>query len=171
MVERRTVDEIDAGDAEGFLLEKVLGIQHANMENDVAEFRTGRVLETQAHPAVGFIVAAEAAGCDGIRKNKESPIVAGCRSQAFDEEFLLVFQHGLQALAAHIASRGTIDGVAEGHVVGRHGFRNGSSRSACREEVPGHFLARSDFGECAVESVVQIHPQRLALGPSFGVRV
>ena len=141
------------------------------MENDVAEFRTGGVLETQAHPAVGFIVAAEASRRNGIRKNKESPVVSCCGSQAFDEELLLVFQHGLEALAAHIAARGTIDGVAEGHVVGGHGFCNSSSSTSCREEVPGHLLTGSDFGECAVESVVQIHPQRLALGPSFGVRV
>ena len=171
MVEGRAVDEIHAGNAEGFLLEKIFGIQHADMEDDVAEFCTGGVLETEAHPAMGFIVAAEAAGSDGICKNKESPIISCRGSQAFDEELFFVFQHGLQALAAHIPSRGAIDGIAEGHVVGRHGFCNRSSCTPCGEKLAGHFLPRSDFGECAVESIVQIHPQRLASGPSIGVRV
>ena len=131
MVESRAVDEVHSGNAESFLLEEILGIQHADMENDVAEFRTGGMLEAQAHPAMGFIVAAEAARRDGIRKNKESPVVSCCGSQSFDKELLLVFQHGLEALAAHIAARGTIDGIAEGHVVGGNGFCNRSSSTSC----------------------------------------
>ena len=101
------------------------------MENDVAEFRTGGVLETEAHPAMGFVVPAEAAGCDGVCKNKESPIVIGCCPQPLDQEFLLVAKHGLQTLAADIPARGTVDGIAKGHVICRHGFRHCSSSSTC----------------------------------------
>ena len=105
VIESCPIDEIHAGDAQRLLLEKVLGVKHADMNNNVAEICMGSVLEAKAHPTMRLIMPAKASGGHRISKNKETPCVAGCGAKALDEESLLVSKHRFQALAAHVAGR------------------------------------------------------------------
>lgn len=150
------VDEIDADGAEGILLLDILRIQHADVDNDLAERGAWGGLEADAQPAVGFVVAAETAGGDGICEDKEAFVGTAFGIETFEEQIHFMLQHALEAVAADVAGGRSVNGVAEGHVVGRHGFCNGACGSAHLEKPTGDFLARADFGEGPIDSQVQV---------------
>src|SRR5436190_16586469 len=53
-------------------------------------------------------------------------------------------------MPADITIGGTVDGVANGHVIRRNGLGNCPGRASGAKEPARHFLAGSDFGESAV---------------------
>ena len=61
-----------------------------------------------------------------------------------------MFEHGLQSLAADIALGVAVNGVADGHVVGRNALGDRARGAADAEKPARHLLARADFGEGAV---------------------
>ena len=72
-------------------------------------------------------------------------------------------EHEPEPLARHVARRLAVDGVAEIHVVGRDGLRDGARRAAGLKEHAGDLLARADFGEGAVFEVVEVDGERLGV--------
>ena len=68
-------------------------------------------------------------------------------------------------MTANVAIRGSVDRVAKGHVVGRHGFRHRPRRSANMKKAAGYFLASADFRESTVALCVEINLERFFVGP------
>ena len=62
-------------------------------------------------------------------------------------------QHGQHALAGDVAAGLAVDLVADGHVVGGHGLRDGAGGAASAEEPVRDFLPRADFGKGAVDGL------------------
>lgn len=152
------VDEIDAEGAEGALLFEVGVVGEADVEEDIVGWSQRGRLEPDSHPAVAFRVGAVivGAGADRIAEGEERSGGASLGAEAFHEDVEFVGEHGLEAFAGDITRAGAVDGVAHGHVVGRHRFGDGARGSAHFEEPCGGFLAGSDFREGAVFRVIEI---------------
>ena len=80
--EARAVDEVHADDAERLLLERVLDVEHAHVDDDLVVGAVGSRLELDAHPAVAFVVAAEAARGNRVGEREERGAVAALRRRA-----------------------------------------------------------------------------------------
>ena len=158
------IDQVDADDAKGFLLLDVFAFEHADMKDNVRRRGLGLMLKAHSHPAVRFGIAAITAGGDGVGENEEFGGATALLSQPFQQEGILVVQHGLEALAANVTFTGAVDCIAEGHVVSRHGFGDGAGGAADTEEPTGDLLAGAGFGKGAVFSRIQINVQRLMMG-------
>jgi hypothetical protein len=98
-----------------------------------------------------------------VGKNKKAGRRAAFLLQAFQQQRVLVVQHGFQPLAADIAIGMAVNGVADGHVVGRNGLGDGAGGAADAEEPPGHLLPGADFRKGAVFGRVQIDLERLLM--------
>ena len=114
------------------------------------------MLEAKAHPAVGFVMAAETPRGDGVGKYKELPLGADGRVQSLDQKLELVVEHRVEPRAAHIASAGPVNGIAERHIVcgDRFGDR---SRSPSRRKKPSRdLLSRADFRKRSIDPAVHV---------------
>ena len=100
-----------------------------------------------------------------IGEHEEPRLLAALTVEALDEQPVLVFEHRLQAGSADVAIALPVDGVAEDHVVGRHGLGDGPGGPTDAEEPARHLLSRTNLGERAVFDGIQVHLERL------GVRV
>jgi hypothetical protein len=89
--------------------------------------------------------------------------VAAPGAQSLDQSDELVLEHGLQALPADIALRGTVEHIAYRHVVGRNGLRHRSGRAPDREEPSGNLLAATDLGVRAILRRISVERYRLLL--------
>ena len=69
--EERSVEEVDADDAERLLLERCLDVEHAQVQGDLTRLVVRVGLELDAHPAVALVAAPEAAGDDGVGEGEE----------------------------------------------------------------------------------------------------
>ncbi|HEY9182284.1 MAG TPA: hypothetical protein VIQ99_03730, partial [Gammaproteobacteria bacterium] len=78
------VDQIHADDAERLLLRCVVEIEHADVHEDAMARTAGNRLELDSHPAVAFVVAAKAAGRDGVREREELRFVAAPAGQPLE---------------------------------------------------------------------------------------
>ena len=150
------MNEVDAKNAERLLLNEVCLVEHAHVEDDVAERRARGVLKAQAHPAVRFVVAPEAAGGHSIRKDEELTFRADRGIKAFDEELDLVIEHRVEPRAADVAPASAVDGVAERHVVGGDRLGNRSGGTAHRKKPSRDFLAGPDLCKRPVELAIPI---------------
>ena len=95
------VKQIDSDDPQGLLLQAVLMIEHANVDDDLAVLIAGVGLELDAHPAVALIGALKVAGGDGIGEGEEGGAVSARRAQAFQ------VQTGARSRACSAAARAT----------------------------------------------------------------
>ncbi len=170
MIER-PVKKIHSDDAERFLLVDVRFIQHPDVDNDLARLAPRMLLETDAEPAVRFIVLLKTARRHGVGENKKGADAAELLVQAFDQQVVFVIEHGLEAGSAHVAIRRTVNRVAEGHVVGGHRFGDGPRRAAHVEKAAGHFLARADLGKGAVFLRVEVYLERFFVRPEIHFRL
>ena len=91
--------------------------------------------------------------------------------QAFDQQTVLVIEHGLEALSADIAVGWSVNRVAKRHVVGRHRFRDGPGRAADMEKAARHLLASADLGERSVFLRIEIDLERFLVRPDIHLRV
>src|SRR5688572_33040294 len=96
MIER-PVKEIHSDDAERFLLIDVRFIQHPDVDNDLARLAPRILLETDAQPAVRFIMLLETARRHGVGENKKGPDAAELLVKALDQQIVFVIEHGLEA--------------------------------------------------------------------------
>ncbi len=100
----------------------------------------------------------------GIGKDKEFDAGAPLLAQPLQQQLILVVQHALQALSAHVAIGMPVDRVAHRHVVGRNRLGNCARRSADTEKPPRDFLPGPDLGKDAVFARIEIHLERLLVG-------
>jgi len=77
----------------------------------------------------------------------------------------------LEADAADVTIRGTINCVAEGHIVGRHRFGDGAGRGTHVEKPAGHLLARADLGKRSILIGIQVNLKSLFVGADLHFRV
>ena len=151
-----TVEEIDADDAQGLLLRRVLEVEHAHMHHDLLGLAAGLGLKLHPHPAVTVVVTAKTARRHRVREGKEGRLRAALRAESLEVQALLVVEHGLETLAANIAPATAVDRVADLHVVGRDAFGDRAGGAARKKEPAHDFLARTDLGKRAVKTRVEI---------------
>ena len=86
VLEERTVEQVDADDADGLLLQRRLGVEHPDVEDDLARLVAGMGLELDPHPAVALVAALVAAGHDRVGEGEERGGVAPAVAQPVDVE-------------------------------------------------------------------------------------
>ena len=87
--EKRTIEQIDADDPEGFLLEGSLVVEHPHVEDDLRRLIARMRLKFHAHPAVAFVAALVTARDDGIGEGEERRGIAAAVGEALDVELEL----------------------------------------------------------------------------------
>ena len=127
----------------------------------------GAGLEFHPHPAVALVAALEAACDHGVGKGEEGGVVAAPFTEAFDIEGKLTVEHRLKPGAGHVAVAGAVDGIADGHVVGRDALRDRACRRADAEEPTNDLLAGTDLGKRAVPAGIEVDPQGFLVGIKF----
>ena len=165
--EKGAVEQVHADNPQGLLLQGVLGVEHPHVQDDLAVLVAGIGLEPHAHPAVAFVGALGSCGRKRCRRRRRRQVVSprlSCKRLRF--KLVLVVEHGFQPLPADIALALAVDGVADGHVVGRHALGDGAGGAAHVEEPPHHFLPGADLGERAVAALVEVDGQGLVVGSS-----
>ena len=105
------VDDVDADDAQGLLLEHVLPVPHPHVQEDVARLRVGLGLEPDAHPAVGLVVALEVLGRDRVGEDEEGGVLAAGGREALDQQLVFMVEHEPEAFAGHVPGGLAIDGA------------------------------------------------------------
>ena len=134
------------------------------MQDDLAVLVARMGLEPHSHPAVAFVGALEVSGRDRVGEHEEGGRVAAAFAQPAEVQLVLMVEHRFQPLPADIAIALAVDGVADGHVVGRHALGDRARRPADAEEPADHFLPGADFGKRAIAACIEIDGQRFALG-------
>ena len=76
MKKEGAVEEVDANDSEGLLLEGGFGIQHTHVDEDLTWFVARAGLKLHPHPSMAFVAAFEAASDDGVCKGEEGGVVS-----------------------------------------------------------------------------------------------
>ena len=150
------MDQVHAEPPHRVLLQGIRGVEHPDVQEDVAGLRPHGMLETQAHPGVAFVATLEGAGRRGVGEDEEPRPVTPHAVEPLVKESVLMVEHLLDPLPRNIPLRLAVDGIADGHVVGRNRLRHGARRAAYGEEPTGHLLAGADLGEVAVDGVVEI---------------
>ena len=164
---KRSVDQIHAQNAHGFLLLQVCGVLQIDVQDGVACRASRLLLESYADPAVRLVGSGEIPGGDRVHKRKK----LGRRSPGslqFRQQLLpLALHHGLQALLRNVTRAFAVEVVAHFLVVRGNRFCHRPGRSAHDQEPSRHFLARADFRERAEFRSVQIDRKRLLVCSYF----
>ncbi len=163
MQEKCAVEKVHPDDAEGFLLQLVLVVQHAHVDDDLAVLIARMRLELDADPPVAVVGPGEVTRRHGVRESEEGRGVTAGVAQALQVQLVLVVEHALQALARDVALGVPIDGVTDGHVVSGDALGDGARRAAHAKEPAHHFLTGADLGERSVAPRVQVDGERLAV--------
>ena len=162
--EEGPVEQVHADDPQGLLLQGVLRVEHPHVQDDLAVLVARIGLETHAHPAVAFVGPLVVAGGNRVGKGEEGGGVAAALLQAAEVQGVLVVEHRLQPRPADIALALAVNGVADGHVVGRNALGDGARGAAHVKEPPHHFLPGADLGKRAVAALVEVDVQRFMVG-------
>src|SRR2546423_1500959 len=170
MIERAE-KQIHADDSERFLLIDVRFIQHPDMDHDLTRLAARVILETDPEPAVRFVVLFETARRYSIGENEKCPDAAEFFVQPLNEKAVLVVEHRLKTVAAHVTLRRAVNRVAERHVVGGHRLGDRASRAAHMKKTPRYFLSRADLRERAVLLRVEIYLERFFVRPKIHFRL
>src|SRR5262249_12109497 len=120
------------------------------MDNDLARLSAGLGLKTHAQPAMRFIALFETARRNSIRENKERFVASKFLIQPFDQKIGFMIEHFLQPHAANVTITRSVNGVAERHVVGRHGLGDRAGCAAHPKESARYFLSRANFSKGAI---------------------
>jgi hypothetical protein len=154
------MDQVDADDAQRFLLANVLLVEHAHMDQDLRRFAARLSLKTNAGPAVTFLPP----GRNRAGKNEEGGLVAPRRVEPLQQQVIFVIEHRLQPAAADVTIGWPVNGVADGHVIGGNGFGNGAGGAAGAKKPAGNLLRCANLGKGAVAPGIVIDPVRLLVG-------
>src|ERR1043166_845262 len=165
------IEQVHSHYTKRFLLFDVQFIEHPHVNDDLARLRAWLSLEAHTEPAVRFIVLLETARGHGFGKNEERAFPTYYRIEPFDEQVVLVIEHGEQALAAHITIGRSVNRVTESHVVGRDRFRDRAGRAADVKKSACDLLTGADLGKRAVLLRVQIDLDRLLIGAELHLSV
>ena len=164
VVIERPVDGIDADNTEGLLLQNIFFVPHAHVQDDVAGRATGRGLKTNTQPAVGLVRALEISRRDCVGENKKGRPLAPLLREARDQQIVFVVQHERETLLGDIAGGLAVNGIAERHVISGNRFRDGTRGGAGLEKHAGDLLPGANFGERAIDGLIEVDRQRLAVG-------
>ena len=157
------IDKVHPDDAERFLLREVLMIHHPDVDDDLGRLAARRGLETDAHPAVAFVAMDVTLRGNRLSKGEEAGVVAALSGEAFEQQAILVIEHGGEALASDVALALAVDGVAHKHIVGGDALGHRARGAADPEEPARDLLPRANLGEGAVLGRVKIDAQRLLM--------
>ena len=94
-----------------------------------------------------FVTLLETACGNCVSKNKECLLGAELFVKPLDQKIVLMVEHCLETHTTDVAVCRAINGIAERHVVGRHGLGDGAGCAAHAEESAGYFLAGANFSE------------------------
>src|SRR5215471_10071873 len=125
------------------------------MNNDLAWLPAGLGLKPHAQPAMRFIALLETARRDGIAEDKESFLASKFSIQPFDQKIVFMIEHFLEPHAADVAVGRSVNGVAECHVIGRHGLGDCAGCTANAEESARDLLSGASFSEGAILRRIQ----------------
>ena len=101
----RAVEQVDADDAQGFLLQGVFGVEHPHVQDDLAVLVARMGLKSHAHPAVALVGALEVARRNRVGKGEERGRVAAAFAQSVQVQLVLVVEHRLRAAAGRRTAR------------------------------------------------------------------
>ena len=104
--EKGAVEQVYAHDAERLLLQRVFGVEHPHVDDDLAVLVARMGLEPHAHPAVTFVGAFEIARRNRIGEDEKRGRVAARLAQPADVEIVLVVQHASSRGRQHSARNG-----------------------------------------------------------------
>src|SRR5437588_6296269 len=141
------------------------------MNDDLARLAAGLLLETDAEPAVRLVVLLETARRHRVGEHKKCAEAAELSIETLDEQFVFVIEHRLEASAAHVAIGRSVNGIAERHVVGGHGFRDRAGSAAHMEKTAGHLLSGADLREGPILLRIEIDLERLLVRAEIHFRV
>lgn len=116
------MNQVNANNAQSFLLVRVILVEHAYMNNNDAVFGLWSCLKANTHPGVALVCTEIILCRNGIGKSKKTRTVTALFSKSFAGKLLLILQHRLKPLTADIAFTITINGVANLHVIGGYAF-------------------------------------------------
>jgi hypothetical protein len=68
-----------------------------------------------------------------------------------------MIQHRVDSLLADVAFAGTINRVAEGHVISGHRFGDGAGGATDAEKPASDLLSGANFGKGAVKSGIEVY--------------
>src|SRR6266481_6636929 len=161
------MDEIDAENTDGFLLEHVGRIEHIDVQQDVIGKAPGLRLKAQPDPSMRVIGSGEVARGDGIHKGKEASVRPASLLQLGEQLGPLVSQHRFQALLRYVTRTGTVEIVADLLVVSGNSFRHRAGGASHDEKPAGDFLSGADFGEGTERGGIEINGERFVVSVEF----
>src|ERR1700722_6359936 len=167
MQEKSGIEEVDANNAQSFLLKVVFAIEHPNMDSDLAILVPRVRLKLYAQPAMALVSALIIAGRHGVGENEEGGAIPARGLQAFQVETVLVVEHPLQAFARDVSLATTVNRIADGHVIGRDRLGDRSCRGADLEKPARNFLPGAYFSKRAVKHRIEVDLQRFLVRAQF----
>ena len=144
-----------------FLLLEVVAVQQPNVDDDLGRLGARLHQETHAQPPLSRAPLGIARGGHGVGKDKELRALPALVLQALFEQPILVFQHRQKPVLTDVTLGGSVDRVAERHVVGAHRLGHGARGATNLEEPARDFLTGTDLRERAVLVAVEIDAKRL----------
>src|SRR4051794_4978441 len=102
----------------------------------------------------------EAAGGDGVCKNKKRFLPGKFFIEPFDKKIVLAVEHRLETGPADISVGRSVNGIAKCHVVCRHRLGDCAGGSANLEKAAGDFLTGADLGKRTVSFGVEVDLER-----------
>src|SRR5262245_55556303 len=103
------VDQVDADDAESFLLVVDLLVEHSHVQEDLRWLAAGFCLESDAYRAVGFVLPFETAGGNRIGKSEGRVLIAARLVQSLQDQVVFIIEHRAQPLPAYVTLRVAVD--------------------------------------------------------------
>ena len=154
------VHEIDAEATERVGLLGVGRVEESYVEHHVARRGVDGVLEADPQPGMALVPPGERLRGRGVGQGEKPGAVAPRRVEPLVQQGIFVVEHPLDPLPRDVAAGLAVDGIADRHVVGRHRLGHGTGGPAGGEEPAGNLLPGADFGETAVDGVVEVDGQR-----------
>src|SRR4029453_13783594 len=131
------------------------------MDNDLAWLPPGLGLKPHAQPTVRFITLFETARRNGISEDKECFFGSKILIPPFDQKIVFMIEHFLEPHAANIAVGRSVNGVAESHVIGRHGLGDCADGAAHAKKSARDLLSRTNLCEGSILRCIQIDMESL----------
>src|SRR5262245_19063199 len=131
------------------------------MDNDLTGFPARLGLKPHAKPAMRFITLFETARHNGIGEDKECFLGSKLLIQPLDQKIVFMIEHFLEPHAANVAVGRSVNGVAESHVIGRHGLGDCAGCAAHAKKSARYLLSRSNLCEGAILRCIQIDVESL----------
>src|SRR5581483_5787746 len=107
------VDKVDTDNPQGLLFGDVLLVPQPDVNDDLGGFLSGLDLIANAQPAVGVVMPGITSRDDGVCEDEEAGRRPAFLSEPFQQQAVLVIEHGFETLPADISFRAAVNGVAD----------------------------------------------------------